>query len=154
APACTTVKVRRPARLEQQAASYAPGQEGQVDWYEAWAELNGAQVKLQVFSLRSMMSGAAFHRAYPRATQQAFFEAHEHAFHYFGGVFRLLRYDYVARHIIIVLCPSRLCCHHDRGGLRALRRAAENGHIMFRANSANREEFRHLAIPRFGGIPT
>jgi transposase len=73
--------------------SYAPGQEGQVDWYEAWAELNGAQVKLQVFSLRSMMSGAAFHRAYPRATQQAFFEAHEHAFHYFGGVFRLLRYD-------------------------------------------------------------
>src|SRR5215467_7665684 len=73
--------------------SYAPGQEGQVDWYEAWAELNGEEVKLQVFSLRSMMSGAAFHRAYHRATQQAFFEAHEHAFHYFGGVFRLLRYD-------------------------------------------------------------
>jgi transposase len=117
--------------------SYAPGQEGQVDWYEAWAELNGEQVKLQVFSLRSMMSGAAFHRAYQRATQQAFFEAHEHAFHYFGGVFRLLRYEYVARHIIIFLCPSRLCCHHDLGGLRALRRAAENGHIMFRANSAN-----------------
>jgi transposase len=73
--------------------SYAPGQEGQVDWYEAWAELSGEPVKLQVFSLRSMMSGAAFHRAYHRATQQAFLEAHEHAFHYFGGVFRLLRYD-------------------------------------------------------------
>src|SRR6516164_6394967 len=39
--------------------SYAPGQEGQVDWYEAWAELNGAQVKLQLFALRSMMSGVA-----------------------------------------------------------------------------------------------
>src|SRR5216684_507098 len=73
--------------------SYAPGQEGQVDWYEAWAELSGEQVKLQVFSLRSMVSGAAFHRAYQRATQQAFLEAHEQAFHYFGGVFRLLRYD-------------------------------------------------------------
>ena len=73
--------------------SYAPGQEGQVDWYEAWAELSGEQVKLQVFSLRSMASGAAFHRAYHRATQQAFLDAHEHAFHYFGGVFRLLRYD-------------------------------------------------------------
>jgi hypothetical protein len=73
--------------------SYAPGQEGQVDWYEAWAELNGAPVKLQVFALRSMVSGAAFHRAYQRATQQAFLEAHEHAFDYFGGVFRLLRYD-------------------------------------------------------------
>jgi transposase len=73
--------------------SYAPGQEGQVDWYEAWAELNGVPTLLQVFALRSMVSGAAFHRAYHRATQQAFFEAHEHAFHYFGGVFRLLRYD-------------------------------------------------------------
>jgi transposase len=73
--------------------SYAPGQEGQVDWYEAWAELSGEQVPLQVFSMRSMASGAAFHRAYHRATQQAFLEAHEHAFNFFGGVFGLLRYD-------------------------------------------------------------
>jgi hypothetical protein len=40
-----------------------------------------------------MASGAAYHRAYLRATQQAFLEAHELAFHYFGGVFRRLRYD-------------------------------------------------------------
>jgi transposase len=72
---------------------YEPGQEAQVDWYEAWAELNGVPVALQVFSMRSMYSGAAFHRAYYGATQQAFLEAHEHAFRYFGGVFRLLRYD-------------------------------------------------------------
>src|SRR4051795_216771 len=43
--------------------------------------------------MRSMFSGAAFHRAYPRATQQAFLEAHELAFGYFGGVFRRCRYD-------------------------------------------------------------
>ncbi len=73
--------------------SYEWGQEGQVDWYEAWAELGGEEVLLQVFSMRSMASGAAFHRAYHRATQQAFLEAHEHAFLYYGGVFRLLRYD-------------------------------------------------------------
>src|SRR6516162_7187117 len=73
--------------------SYEPGQEGQVDWYEAWAELGGHATLLQVFSLRSMASGAAFHRAYHRATQQAFLEAHEHAFEYFQGVFALLRYD-------------------------------------------------------------
>ncbi|MGO9268147.1 MAG: IS21/IS408/IS1162 family transposase [Candidatus Binataceae bacterium] len=48
---------------------------------------------LQVFAMRSMVSGAAFHRAYPRATQQAFLDGHEHAFAYFGGVFQLLRYD-------------------------------------------------------------
>jgi hypothetical protein len=55
-------------------------------WYEAWAALGGEQVKLQVFSMRSMAIGAAFHRAYHhRATQQAFLEAHEHAFHYLAA---------------------------------------------------------------------
>jgi transposase len=73
--------------------SYEPGQEGQVDWYEAWAELAGEPTVLQVFSMRSMAGGGAFHRAYYRATQQAFLEAHEHAFSYFHGVFRTLRYD-------------------------------------------------------------
>ena len=73
--------------------SYQLGQEAQVDWYEAWAELGGEQVLLQVFTMRSMASGAAFHRAYHRATQQAFLEAHEHAFRYFQGVFAVLRYD-------------------------------------------------------------
>ena len=46
--------------------------------------------------MRSMASGAAFHRAYLHATRQAFLEAHEHAFAYFGGVFHLLRYDNLA----------------------------------------------------------
>ena len=46
-----------------------------------------------LFSMRSMASGGAFHVAYYHATQQAFLEAHELAFRYFGGVFRLLRYD-------------------------------------------------------------
>jgi hypothetical protein len=34
-----------------------------------------------------MSSGAVFHRAYRRATQQAFLEAHEMAFAYFGEMF-------------------------------------------------------------------
>jgi transposase len=73
--------------------TYDWGHEAQVDWYEAVAILGGDEVTLQVFCLRSMASGAAFHRAYPRATQQAFLEAHERAFAYFGGVFATLRYD-------------------------------------------------------------
>jgi len=73
--------------------SYDWGSEGQVDWYEAEADLGGERQKLQVFSLRGMASGGAFHRAYLRATQQAFLEAHELAFGYFGGIFRRLRYD-------------------------------------------------------------
>jgi transposase len=76
--------------------SYDWGVEAQVDWYEAYADLDGERVKLQVFSLRSMASGAVYHHAYLRATQQAFLEAHELAFHYFGGVFRRVRYDNLA----------------------------------------------------------
>ena len=73
--------------------SYSWGVEAQVDWYEAYADIGGERQKQYVFCMRSMASGAAFHRAYSRATQQAFLEAHEHAFAYFGGVFRTLRYD-------------------------------------------------------------
>jgi transposase len=73
--------------------TYQWGQEGQVDWYEAHAEIDCEDQKVYVFCLRSMGSGGAFHRAYPHASQQAFLEAHELAFEYFGGVFKTLRYD-------------------------------------------------------------
>lgn len=73
--------------------SYAWGQEGQVDWYDALAEIDGEETKVHVFCLRSMASAGAFHRAYLHASQQAFLEAHELGFHYFGGVFHVLRYD-------------------------------------------------------------
>jgi transposase len=73
--------------------SYDWGQEAQVDWYEAEAEIAGEGRKVWNFSMRSMASGGAFHRAYYHATQQASLEAHELAFRYFGGVFRRLRYD-------------------------------------------------------------
>ena len=74
--------------------SYRWGQEGQVDWYEAWVEIDGSEAqKAYLFCMRSMASGGAFHRAYPHASQQAFLEAHELAFAYFGGVFHRVRYD-------------------------------------------------------------
>src|SRR5881227_2471472 len=73
--------------------SYPWGLEAQVDWYEAYADLSGQRTKLQVFAMRSMASGAAFHCAFLHATQQAFLEAHERAFAFFCGVFRKLRYD-------------------------------------------------------------
>jgi hypothetical protein len=50
-------------------------------------------VKLQVFAMRSMAGGAAFHGVERHAAQQAFLEAHERAFACFGGVFRKLHYD-------------------------------------------------------------
>jgi transposase len=60
--------------------SYGWAQQAQVDWYEAWVDLGNERTQIQIFAMRSMASGAAFHRAYLHATQQAFLEAHEHAF--------------------------------------------------------------------------
>jgi hypothetical protein len=57
--------------------SYDRGQEGQVDWFEAVAKLDGEPRKLQFFAMRSMASGDAFHRAHTNATQQALLEEHE-----------------------------------------------------------------------------
>jgi transposase len=73
--------------------SYVWGGEGQVDWYEAAVDFHEGRQTTHFFTMRSMAGGGAFHAAYFHATQQAFLEAHEQAFHYFGGVFRRLRYD-------------------------------------------------------------
>jgi transposase len=73
--------------------SYRWGQEGQVDWYEAYVDICEEREKAYVFCMRSMASGGAFHCAFPHASQQAFLEAHEQGFAYFGGVFEKLRYD-------------------------------------------------------------
>ena len=48
-----------------------------MDWYEAWVDFGDERSRVQVFAMRSMASGAAFHRAYLHATQQAFLEARE-----------------------------------------------------------------------------
>lgn len=107
--------------------TYAWGSEAQVDWYEAWATLSGERVKLQVFEMRSMGSGAAYHRAYARATQQAFLEAHQLAFAYFGGVFRVLRYDNLKSAVKQVL--------------RGHRREETSRFIAFRSHWRFRSEF-------------
>ncbi len=82
--------VGREVFIEQ---SYDWGVEAQIDWYEARAVLDGVERKVFIFCMRSMASGGAFHRAYPHANQQAFLEAHELGFGYFGGIFKILRYD-------------------------------------------------------------
>jgi transposase len=44
--------------------SYRWGQEGQVDWSEAYAEIDGEQQMVYPLCLRSMASDGAYHRAF------------------------------------------------------------------------------------------
>ena len=55
--------------------SYTLGHEGQVDWYEMFAELGGESQKVQVFCLRSMASAGAFHRATRTPVNRRFWRA-------------------------------------------------------------------------------
>ncbi len=69
------------------------GFEAEVDWGTATAIIGGERTTLKFFCLRSKYSGKHFVRAYPCERQQAFFDAHLHAFQFFGGVFPVLIYD-------------------------------------------------------------
>ena len=69
------------------------GYEAEVDWGTAKVIIAGEPVRLKYFCMRSKYSGKHFIRFYTCERQQAFFDAHIHAFHYFGGVFPVLIYD-------------------------------------------------------------
>ncbi len=86
---------------------YEPGQEGEVDWYEAQVDFPWGREKVQVLEVRSCFSGREFHVAFPRQTQQAFLEGHVLAFEWFGGVFPILRYDNLSSAVKKVLRGRR-----------------------------------------------
>jgi len=69
------------------------GHEGEVDWGTATAILAGKETRLKFFCMRSKYSGKHFVRFYLCERQQAFFDAHLHAFSFFGGIFPILIYD-------------------------------------------------------------
>jgi len=72
---------------------FDPGQDGQVDWGEAEVILAGERVTVQFFTLRLNYSKARFVMVFPFQKQEAFFEGHNQAFRFFGGIPRRLTYD-------------------------------------------------------------
>ena len=73
--------------------AFDPGQDAQVDWGEAQAIIGGVKQTVQVFVMRLNYSRRVFVRAYPSQKQEAFLDAHVHAFTHFGGVPHRLTYD-------------------------------------------------------------
>lgn len=69
------------------------GHEAEVDWGTATAIIAGEELRLKFFCMRSKYSGKHFVRFYSCERQQAFLDAHIHAFSFFGGIFPVLIYD-------------------------------------------------------------
>ena len=86
---------------------HGAGVEAEVDWGEAQVAMAGSAARVYLFHMRACHSGAAFAMAFPHCSQQAFLEAHVHAFDWFGGVFGLLRYDNLASAVKQVLRGRR-----------------------------------------------
>lgn len=74
--------------LEHDPRGYA-----QCDWTPAMARIGGKEVHGELFLLRLSHSKMFFVRFYPHQRQEAFFDAHEHAFSFFQGVPEQILYD-------------------------------------------------------------
>ena len=72
---------------------FDPGQDAQMDWTEAVAEIAWRRQTVQLFVMRLNRSRARFVMAFPFQKQEAFFEGHIQAFSFFGGVPRRISYD-------------------------------------------------------------
>jgi hypothetical protein len=74
--------------------THPPAAEAEVDFHDLWVILQGIKTKTALFTMRLSYSGRAVHRASPSQGQEAFLEAHVHAFGRLAGVPLVqVRYD-------------------------------------------------------------
>ena len=85
--------------------SFDPGEAYQFDWSHEYARLSGVTTKVKAAHMRLCYSRMQLVQIFPRESQEMVFEAHERAFHFFGGVCRRGIYD-----------------KHEDGGEHGLRR--------------------------------
>jgi transposase len=86
-----------------------PGEQAQVDYGQLRVWIGEQLETVHLFVLTLGYSRRLFTYAYRNEKLASLLDGHERAFRHFGGVTLSCLYDYVARHIIVVLCPSRLC---------------------------------------------
>ena len=77
--------------------------EAEIDWGEAIAILSGIEKKVKVFAIRAQGSGAIFVKAYPAENLECFLDGHISAFNFFGGVFKVIRYDNLRAAVLKIL---------------------------------------------------
>ena len=144
------------------------GHEGEVDWGTATAILAGDEVRLKFFCMRSKYSGKHFVRFYFCERQQAFFDAHIHAFSFFGGILPVLIYDNLTTAVHKVLrgrdrieqegfgkfrayysFDARFCnpdSGHEKGGVEGLVGFARRNYMVPVPEAASLEELNEKVL--------
>jgi transposase len=83
--------------------THSLGEEAEVDFGEFFAWLDGEQIRLWLFVMRLSASGKAFHHVFGNQCGESFYEGHNLAFDYFGGVPDTIRYDNLKPAVVKVL---------------------------------------------------
>jgi transposase len=92
--------------------STLPGEQAQADWaHFGQVRIGAATRRLSCFVLTLSYSRALWVEFFLDQSIENLLLAHVHAFQGWGGVPRAILYDYVPRHIIILMCPTALCGH-------------------------------------------
>jgi transposase len=89
--------------------TFRPGERAEFDFGHALVELAGVEQQVPYLAGRLRYSGAIYLECFPTERQECFLVGQRHAFEFWGGVPQQALPDYVARHIIGVLCPIGLC---------------------------------------------
>jgi len=89
-----------------------PAQEAQIDFGTGAPVVgpDGRRRRPHVLRVVLSFSRKAYSEVVWRQTTENLIRVLENAFGHFGGVPKTLVPDYVARHIIGIMCPSALCC--------------------------------------------
>lgn len=97
---------RRAAKEVFVPLEYAPGELGEVDFFEVVVVIGGERVTAWMFLLRLMSSGRDFCWVYPRQDQVCFLDGHRRAFEFFGGVPERCVYDNLKAAVAEILVGS------------------------------------------------
>ncbi len=129
---------------------HRPGDEAQVDFFEASVEEDEQIKKAWKFVMRLMYSGRDFVWLYERCDQLSFLDAHVRAFSYLGGVPRRIVYDNLTAavkkvvrserelterfralvsHYLFEPCFTRPGEGHDKGGVEARGKGIRLAHL-------------------------
>jgi transposase len=130
---------------------YEPGDLGEVDFFEVWADVAGVRTKAFLFLLRLMHSGRDFAWLYARQDQVSFLDGHVRAFAHLAGVPQRLLYDNLraavrrfvgaereltarmlalTAHYAFEACFARPGTGHDKGGVESRGRAVRWQHLV------------------------
>jgi len=127
-----TLRARAPERFD--VLEFLPGEEAQVDYGQGapTRTASGKYKRPYLFVMTLKFSGKSFRCVTWKTNQAVWAQLHEQAFRAFGGTVRYMVLDYVTRHIIELLCPTRIC------GRRAAMRGVEDAPCHIRPHNAER----------------